>query len=305
MIQSWRGEESLSEGAIKGYPGILSAPYYLDGQKTSEMMFLADPIPADTKLTPDQQKLILGGEVCMWAEQLNPETVDSRVWPRTMAIAERFWSPQSDRDVKDMYRRLRLTSLELEDVGLTHIYGPEKLRRNLMGVRNPEALDVLGSVIEPVSFGERYEGQKTDAYTSLDRLVDAVVADPPARQEFAREVEAVVDPSHRGDRMAAEMALRRRFVAWEEAAPVLEAWAHRSNRLSDTEARARQLGALGQVGLESLAYLDTHTQPAAGWPDGEMAVIADAEKPSALVRFVFLPALKELVQNAAKGAPAE
>ena len=63
MIQSWRGEASLADGATKGYTGILSAPYYLDAQKTSEMMYLADPVPADTRLSPEQQKLILGGEV--------------------------------------------------------------------------------------------------------------------------------------------------------------------------------------------------------------------------------------------------
>ena len=305
MIQSWRGDASLADGASKGYQGILSAPYYLDAQKTAEMMYLADPIPADTKLTPEQQQLILGGEVCMWAEQLNPETVDSRVWPRTLAIAERFWSPQAVRDVPDMYRRLRVASLELEDVGLTHISGPQKLRRNLMSSLDPEPLEVMASVMEPVSFHDRYQGQKTDGLTSLDRLVDAVVADPPARQTIAAEVNAVVDPSHAGDRAAAAMRLRRRFMQWQQAAPVLEAWAHRSVRLSDTEDRARQFGALAEVGLESLAYLETHAQPAAGWQDSQMAVIAEAEKYSALVRFVFLPDLRKLVEAAAKGGPAE
>jgi hexosaminidase len=300
MIQSWRGEESLAAGAVQGYSGILSAPYYLDGQKTSEMMFLADPIPADTKLTAAQQALIFGGEACMWAEQLYPETVDSRIWPRALAIAERFWSPQSDRDVPDMYRRLRIASLELEDVGLTHISGPEKLRRNLTGSTDPEALDVFASVIEPVSFGERYDGQHTDSYTSLDRLVDAVVADPPARQRIAAEVTALVAAPHSAAAQVAEQALRRRFTQWQEAAPALEAWAHRSPRLSDTEARAHQLGALAQVGLESLAYLNAHTQPSSGWQAAQSAVLADAEKPSALVRFVFLPALQQLVQAVAQ-----
>jgi hexosaminidase len=300
MIQSWRGEASLSEGATQGFQGILSAPYYLDAQKASEVMFLADPLPADTKLTTAQQQLILGGEVCMWAEQLAPETVDSRIWPRTMAIAERFWSPQADRDIADMYRRLELASLELEDVGLTNISGPEKLRRNLWGSWNSGPLDLLASVTEPVSFHERYQGQHTDRLTSLDRLVDAVVADPPLRQEIAREVDAIVSPSHGGDSGRAEEELRKRFVQWQQAAPVLEAWAHRSARLSDTEIRARQLGVLGQIGLESLAYLETHTQPASDWRDNQLAAIADAEKPSALVRFVFLPELRELVQAASK-----
>jgi len=305
MVQSWRGEESLAQGAVQGYPGILSAPYYLDAQKTAEQMFLADPVPTDTKLTTDQQRLILGGEVCMWAEQLHAETVDSRVWPRTLAIAERFWSPQSDRDVPDMYRRLRIASLELEDVGLTHIIGPKRLRRNLLGAVDPEPLDILASVIEPVSFHERYQGQHTDAYTSLDRLVDAVVADPPSRQEIAREVAAVANPAHPSDREAAAIKLRYRFIEWQEAAPLLEAWAHRSPRLSDIEARAHQLAALAQVGLESLSYLQTHTTPASSWADGQTAIITDAEKPSALVRFVFLPELRTLVQTAAASAPAQ
>ncbi len=305
MIQSWRGEASLSEGAAQGYGGILSAPYYLDGQKTSETMFLADPVPVDTKLTAAQQQLILGGEVCMWAEQLYPETVDSRVWPRTMAIAERFWSPQSDRDVADMYRRLNLASLELEDVGLTHISGPQKLRRNLLGSLDPEPLDLFASVMEPVSFHERYQGQHTDRLTSLDRLVDAVVPDPPLRQEISREVDAIVNPSPNGDSEHAKMELRRRFIQWQQSAPALEVWAHRSARLSDTEIRARQLGALGQVGLESLAYLETHVVPTSTWRDNQMATIADAEKPSALVRFVFLPELRKLVQAASKDSPTQ
>jgi len=305
LIQSWRGEESLSQGATQGYSGILSAPYYLDGQKTSEEMFLADPVPADTKLTPAQQQLILGGEVCMWAEQLYPETVDSRVWPRTLAIAERFWSPQSDRDIADMYRRLGPASLELEDVGLTHISGPQKLRRNLLDSPNPESLDVLASVIEPVSFHERYQGQHTDHLTSLDRLVDAVVPDPPLRQEIAREVDAIVNPAHPSDAALAKAKLRKRFTQWQQAAPELEALAHRSPRLSDIETRAQQLGTLGRIGLESLAYLDVNTSAASAWKDSQLSAIADAEKPSALVRFVSLPDLQKLVEAASKSSAAQ
>jgi len=241
----------------------------------------------------------------MWAEQLDPETVDSRIWPRTMAIAERFWSPQSDRDVADMYRRLDLASLELEDIGLTHISGPEKLRRNLMDSRNPEPLDILASVTEPVSFHDRYHGQHTDTLTSLDRLVDAVVADPPLRQEIQREVDVISGPPNTEDSAGAEAELRKRFMQWEQTAPVLEAWAHRSARLSDIELRARQLDALGQVGLASLAYLDAHTLPTSAWNDEQMAVITDAEKPSALVHFIFLPELRKLVQAASKAQTQE
>jgi hexosaminidase len=328
VIQSWRGEASLAEGARQGYQGILSAPYYLDAQKTSAQMFLADPIPSDTTLNADQQKLILGGEVCMWAEQLNSETVDSRVWPRTMAVAERFWSPQSDRDISDMYRRLRINSLKLEEVGLRHISGPEIMRRNLLLERHPDAFDVLASVLEPVSFHERYGGQHTNGLTTLDRLVDAVVADPPSRQQIAGDVDALAgnvtvappsDPTlaldlsgevSSGAASSPEVALdrlRQRFLSWQAAEPRLLEEVQETPRLSDAAIRAEQLGELARVGLSALAYLQSHTVPPAGWQVQQMSILDAAEQPSALVRFTFLHSMRKLVLAAAQtghsGAP--
>ncbi len=319
VIQSWRGEASLSAGAQQGYQGILSAPYYLDAEKTSAQMFLADPIPEDTTLDPAQQKLILGGEVCMWAEQLDPETVDSRVWPRTAAVAERFWSPQGDRDVSDMYQRLRRVSLELEDVGLTHISGPEKLRRNLTGDRHPEALDLLASVTEPVSFHRRYQGQHTNGYTSLDRLVDAVVADPPSRQEIAGDVDALVGdhppvlsaggktPDTSGDvpqgtvpsSTEALSDLRQRFLIWQSTAPAMLELTAETPRLNDIGIVAEELDQLGAVGMEALTYLEARTPAPQEWVDRAQAVVGQAEKGGALVQFTFLPSMQKLVAAAA------
>jgi hexosaminidase len=321
VIQSWRGEASLADGARQGYQGTLSAPYYLDGQKTSAQMFLADPVPSDTTLTVDQQKLILGGEVCMWAEQLNPETVDSRIWPRTMAVAERFWSPQSDRDVSDMYRRLRINSLKLEDVGLQHISGPEVLRRNLLLERDPAALEVLASVLEPVSFHERYQGQRTNGLTTLDRLVDAVVADPPSRQEIAGDVDAlaggVTVPPPADSKLSLDLSgdvpsglapspevalrrLRQRFLSWQAAEPRLLEDVQETPRLNDAAMRAQQLGELAQVGLSALTYLQAHSAPPAGWQAQQMSILDAAEQPSALVRFTSLHSMRKLVLAAAQ-----
>jgi hexosaminidase len=329
MIQSWRGEESLAGGAVQGYEGILSAPYYLDGQKTSAQMFLDDPIPVDTKLTADQQKLILGGEVCMWAEQLNHQTVDSRVWPRTMAVAERFWSPQSDRDVSEMYRRLRINSIKLEGIGLQHISGPEVMRRSLLLSRNTADFAHLASVLEPVSFGERSDLQHTNGFTALDRLVDAVVADPPSRQQIAGEVDALAgnipmsdvagpapsDPDLRLDlsgdvpsgpvpsREAALRLLHERFLSWQAAEVRLFEDVRKTPRLSDASTRVEQLGELADVGLSALTYLQSRTAPPATWQAQQMTIIDAAAKPSALVRFTFLPSMRKLVLAAAQNQP--
>jgi hexosaminidase len=299
MVQSWRGVDSLAAGARQGYTGILSAPYYLDGMKSNETHYLADPIPADTTLTPEQQKLILGGEVCMWAEQLNERTIDSRIWPRTAVMAERFWSPQSERDVISMYRRLPRISIELEQVGLKHMTGPAMMRRSISGEVNPRALTTLAGVLEPVSFGERSETQHTDGHTPLDRLVDTVVPDPPSRFEIAQDVDAVLTKT--ADSTAAEARLTRRFMEWQEIAPSLAAQMQANPRMSDAAVRATQLGELGRIGLQALLNLDpnntTYGGPKleAGNPPSQLATIDDAAKPAALVRFTFLDSLKKLV----------
>ena len=94
VIQSWRGQQALRDGAAKGYSGISSAGYYLDHMRTAEFHYLVDPLPAGHTLTPEQARRVMGGEACMWHEHVTEESIDSRIWPRMAAIAERFWSPR-------------------------------------------------------------------------------------------------------------------------------------------------------------------------------------------------------------------
>lgn len=47
-----------------------------------------------------------GGSACMWSEQLAPGGLDSRVWPRAAALAERLWSDRGEGAAPDVYLRL-------------------------------------------------------------------------------------------------------------------------------------------------------------------------------------------------------
>ena len=150
VIQSWRGPESLAQAAREGYRGILSAGYYIDLGYHAEDHYLPDPLGgAAAKLTPEQQKNIIGGEATMWSEFVTPETVNSRIWPRTAAIAERFWSPQDVRDVPDMYRRLALINDHLTHYGI-HIAATEQLMlARIAGPTDVRPLQILAGAVEP------------------------------------------------------------------------------------------------------------------------------------------------------------
>src|SRR5437016_6199264 len=110
VIHSWRGPASLADAARKGYNGILSAGYYIDLMFPASQHYLADPIPENTTLTAEEAKRILGGAARMWGEWVSPETIDSRIWPRTAAIAERLWSPLNVTKIDEMSRRMACIS---------------------------------------------------------------------------------------------------------------------------------------------------------------------------------------------------
>src|SRR5213075_1636301 len=140
VIHSWRGPASLAEAAKRGYNGILSAGYYIDLIYPASDHYKADPLPENSPLTADQAKHILGGEATMWSEWVSPETIDSRIWPRTAAIAERLWSPQGINEVDDMYRRLAIIDLQLEELGMTQRKNQLMMLRRLAGTPDVSAL---------------------------------------------------------------------------------------------------------------------------------------------------------------------
>jgi len=59
----------------------------------------------DTTLTPAQQKLVLGGEACLWAERIDETNLEPMAWPRGSAVAERLWSP-ANIDTTDVATRI-------------------------------------------------------------------------------------------------------------------------------------------------------------------------------------------------------
>jgi hexosaminidase len=293
VVQSWRGFDSLAAGAKNGYNSILSAGYYLNLMSTAAAHYMVDPLPQANGLSPEEQARILGGEACMWTEQATPRDIDSRIWPRTAAIAERFWSSREVANVDDMYRRLTVESLRLGTLGLAHISQEAESLRMLAGTEQIDPLHILASVLEPVTFDERAHMQHPNQLTPLNLLIDALPPDPPSRHNFELLISAYLhDPT---TCLPEEAELTTKFSAWMEAEPGILRLMARSPALAQAELRAQQLTVLGAIGLEAVSYLSSGLPAATGWKAQQQALLDEAEKPEALVRFTVLKPLRDLV----------
>ena len=173
VIQSWRGPEALAAAARQGYRGILSNGYYLDLGWSAARHYAADPLGGDAaNLSAEEKARVLGGESCMWSEYVNAENIDSRIWPRNAAIAERLWSPQEVRDPASMYARMHAVSAELEWLGLTHRSYYLPMLHRIAGAASSEEFDALknlADVVEPVKDYTREQAVRLRAQPALLR----------------------------------------------------------------------------------------------------------------------------------------
>jgi hexosaminidase len=302
VIQSWRGQQSLATAATEGYRGLLSSGYYLDLNQPAAQHYAVDPMRGPTaNLTPDESARILGGEACMWAEYVSPENIDSRIWPRAAAIAERLWSPESVTDVDSMYQRLEGTSRWLDSFGLTHNASYDPMLRRIAGTDDIRALRILADLVEPVKDYTRSKlaTAEATAATPLNRLVDAARPESAAARHFATWVAALLAGGMKPD---TEAQARTLLARWRDNDASLEPVARDSFLMQEAVPISRDLSTLGTVGLEALDYLDRGQPSPEQWRAEQLARIAEAEKPQAQLLLMIAPSIRRLVETSAGSA---
>src|SRR5690348_2556429 len=305
VIQSWRGQESLAKAAQEGYRGILSNGYYLDLGWSAARHYAVDPMGgAAANLTPEQKQSILGGEACMWAEYVNAENIDSRVWPRTAAIAERLWSPQGVTDTASMYARMEDVSQKLEWLGLTHRTYYRKMLQRIAGPATAEefaALKTLADLVEPVKnyTRERTAPAEPTSQTPLNRIVDAVPLESDAARHFQEMVRQFVGASCRDPRLQAR--LERQFRTWSGNDTAFQSLAGRSFLAREASERSRDLAELGTIGLEALATVVSGEPAAEAWKNQQTQTIQGMTKPKAQLLLMPTAAVQDLVNAVSQG----
>ena len=304
VVQSWRGQESLATAAQQGYSGLLSFGYYLDLMWPASRHYAVDPTSgAAASLTPEQKNRILGGEACMWGEWISPENIDSRIWPRTAAIAERLWSPQNVQDVTSMYSRLDDLSWRLEWLGLTHRSHATTMLRRMAGVEDISALRTLADVVEPVKDYARFESIKGvwDFRAPLNRLIDEANPESEIGRRFHSLVQNYIQSGCK-DRDA-EIQIRALLTTWRDNDAKLRPLLQESFLLRETEPLSDELSHLGAVGLAALDYLDKAELSPESWRMQQLAQADSANAPQANLLLVIVQPVRQLIEATAGQTP--
>jgi hexosaminidase len=304
VIHSWRGKKALNEAAKKGYFSILSNGYYIDLVKPAQFHYLNDPIPENSHLSPSEKRLILGGEATMWSELVSPETVDSRIWPRTAAIAERLWSPGHIKDVLDMYHRLHLTSLQLEELGLTHIKNQDMMLRRLSRSRHIIPLKVLVEVIEPVKIYKRHaQGVTYTSFSPLTRVVDAALPDARRARIFGLHVQILLkNKKNQSEKKLKQLKkiyhlLEEDLKLWLENHSKLKPLIEKTPALKEIEPLSEHLSHLAKIGLKSLHYIMLNEQGPSEWIAKSKLRLEEARKPKGHAELMIVEAIGQLLDR--------
>lgn len=168
IIEIWRGSDEEAKALRNGNRVIVAGPFYLDtplNRLTTQDVYRTDIARDATSATASAQQAndavfaahraqILGAEAPLWGERANPFNAESKLYPRTLALAENLWSggTQSPAALADFQQRLRAQVAWLD---AQHVaYGPED--RNVM--------------VYSVTVNARHDGWQLHAQRGFDDL---------------------------------------------------------------------------------------------------------------------------------------
>ncbi|GAQ79295.1 Beta-N-acetylhexosaminidase [Klebsormidium nitens] len=86
--------QTISQATQHGFPVIVAntAGSYLDHLDIVwRSIYMNDPYKGIKREA--QRRLVIGGENCMWGEDIDASDLEQTIWPRAAAFAERYWSP--------------------------------------------------------------------------------------------------------------------------------------------------------------------------------------------------------------------
>lgn len=266
-LDTWMGPVrarlSRSNATLSGDLVVGNAAYPVTGERIAHSDQAGAELPeaiAKPELSHTDQARILGGEIALWAELIDENSIDRRLWPRGFVVAERLWSPAERRDVDNLYQRLPAVSdWAASSVGLRHqAQTREALKRLFPSSQQPLA-EVLLEALEPAQYYHRHhEKSVNESYSRrdpLDRLADALPAESLAVRTLSHQIDRwLAAPT---DAKQAR-SIRTTLTHWRDAAQALLKHSVPDDDHANLRVQAEQVLTVAEWGLVLADHWEHH-----------------------------------------------
>ncbi|MGB9095742.1 beta-N-acetylhexosaminidase [Erwinia sp.] len=254
-VDTWMGNVqpvvTLDGDRLSGYMLVGNARYPTQGSKLEAVPAGIQPsVPGEQQMKDN----LLGGEAALWAEIVNPQVIDVRLWPRAYVVAERLWSARDVTNEQNMYQRLAAVDRwSTVSVGLQQHAQAQTQMIRLANSSDIVPLQIFAEALEPAQYYTRqhlkFQAGHYDLNEPLNRLADVLPAESDKVRELDRYVEAVI--ANRGDRQAMQ-AIRHQLRLWQQNVPEVMPLLAQNYQLQPLQPVAQQVEELSRMGLSLL-----------------------------------------------------
>ncbi|WDS35441.1 family 20 glycosylhydrolase [Pseudoxanthomonas sp.] len=350
VVQVWKSSGAIDRATRRGHQVIVSAGYYLDHLWPTAWHYRIDPLdpaafgylsaadrqemlaqhpelarmmtqdmvrPAGgTELTAEQQQRVIGAEAPLWSELVTDEMLDGRIWPRTAALAERFWSSAEVNDTSDMYRRLAVVQDQLRVQGLEDAANAERMLARLAPGRSAALSDLVAVTVPVRNFAHMnkirsmVDGVARGAQT-FNTLADAALPESLEAASFNLAAASL----RQGD-LEPIASLRARMQGWRADSQSVQLLVREFPGLQSVAKISADVAMLMDTGLEALAKIQSGQAPDAAWladaramlerhvhdeqaSASMYAVLTSPDQPTADLLLAIVPGVRDLVETSA------
>ena len=295
-VQVWQNGAYLKKALDNGNPALISKGFYLDIFMPAYIHYNNSDIPSEANSST--QDGLKGGEAAQWTEIADKNNLETRIWPRAAAVAERLWSPAIVNNADDMYRRLFIVSHQLDIRGLQHISNYERSLRLYTNNEADTELKTLTDVLTPIKgykklFARISTPSRLSQTAPLTEVSDIIPVDAEVEWKFRSAVRSFLQNKD----TVSENILNSYLTPWQDQQKSLEHLLSSSNQLGHIKEHSVNLSIVAAIGKTAMHNIKAGITPSDEYINASMVSLKNARQVYGDTELAIISEIESLIKQ--------